>query len=117
MPRDPQKYLYDMLDSCRFLVQFTAGRGPDDLRTDGPFRAAIEREWQIISLALIALSKIAPQVAEAFPERDGIVRFRHILVHGYDSLDYDVVWSIVHNKLPSLEADIERTLKSLDKSG
>ncbi|MEA3365463.1 MAG: HepT-like ribonuclease domain-containing protein, partial [Candidatus Hydrogenedentes bacterium] len=79
MPHDAQKYLYDMLDSCRFLLQFTVGRGPDDLRNDRPFRSAVERELQIIGEALIALSKVAPEVAQTLPESNRIIRFRHVL--------------------------------------
>ena len=48
MPHDPQKYLFDMLDSCRFLLQFTSDRTLDDLRNDRAFRSAVERELQII---------------------------------------------------------------------
>lgn len=48
MPHDPRKYLFDMTDSCRFLEEFTAGRGLNDIKNDRAFRSAVERELQII---------------------------------------------------------------------
>ena len=30
MPHDPQKYVYDVLSSCDFLLGFVAGRTVDD---------------------------------------------------------------------------------------
>jgi uncharacterized protein with HEPN domain len=35
--RDPQKYLYDMLSSCEFLLEFTQGKSVDDYAEDRPF--------------------------------------------------------------------------------
>ncbi len=55
MPRDPEKYLFDMLDSCRFLLRFTAGRTLDEYTRDRGFRSAVDRELQIIGEALIQL--------------------------------------------------------------
>jgi uncharacterized protein with HEPN domain len=43
MSRDPQKYLFDMLDSCRFLLDFASGRTLEEFRSDRGFRSAVER--------------------------------------------------------------------------
>ena len=45
MPRhEPEKYLYDMLSSCEFLLGFTAGKAVDDYVNERAFRSAVERE-------------------------------------------------------------------------
>ncbi len=64
MPRDPEKYLYDMLNSCRFLREFTAGCTLDEYTRDRGFRSAVERELQIIGEALVQLQRIAPHIAQ-----------------------------------------------------
>jgi len=110
MPHDPEKYLHDMLEAGAFLLEFTEGHDAADLRTDRGFRSAVERELQIIGEALIQLTKFHPTIAERITEHQRIIRFRHVLVHGYDILDPDVVWSIVVNKLPSLKAEVENLL-------
>jgi uncharacterized protein with HEPN domain len=38
-----------------------------------------------------------------------------ILVHGYDSLDHDIVWNVIENKLSILRREIEALLKELEE--
>lgn len=104
--REPQKYLYDMLSSCEFLLEFTAGRTIDDYINDRAFRSAAERELQIIGEALIQLETLAPFVASQIPEYQNIIGFRHVLVHGYDSLDPMTVWNVIETKLDGLTKKI-----------
>ena len=99
---EPEKYLYDMLSSCEFLLEFTSNKAVDDYINDRAFRSALERELQIIGEALIGLEKVAPAVAAQIPEYQNIIGFRHVLVHGYDSLDPTTIWNVVETKLESL---------------
>ena len=39
---------------------------------------------------------------------EGDIRLRHI--HGYDSVDFDILWQIVTEDLPPLTAALEKTL-------
>lgn len=114
MQRDPEKYLFDMLDSCRFLLEFTAERTLEELRNDRAFRSAVERELQIIGEALMQLVRVAPSIAERVSEHQRIIGFRHILVHGYDILDQDLVWTVVREKLPILRDEVQVLLKQRD---
>lgn len=96
-----------MLDSARFVAEFSTGRTIEDLLKDRGFRSAIERELQIVGEALTCLAKIAPEVARQVSESARIIRFRHILVHGYDILDNAVVWTVITEKLPILIKEVE----------
>jgi uncharacterized protein with HEPN domain len=112
MSHDPEKYLYDMLSSCRFLLEFTQGRTVKDYKKERAFRSAIERELQIIGEALLQLDHAFPQVAEKIAEHRNIIGFRHVLVHGYDNLDPATVWNVIEVKLPALEKQLSALLKS-----
>ena len=57
------------------------------------------------------MEKAAPAVAEQIPEYQNIIGFRHVLVHGYDSLDPSTIWNVVETKLESLAQKIESLLK------
>ncbi|MFP4501310.1 MAG: DUF86 domain-containing protein [Candidatus Hydrogenedentota bacterium] len=116
MPHEPEKYLFDMLDSARFLQELSKGRTLDELRNDRAFRSAVERELQIIGEAAIMLEKVAPDLVSRITEHARIVRFRHILVHGYDKIDRDILWNVLQSKLVIMTSDIDRLLKQLDKS-
>jgi uncharacterized protein with HEPN domain len=109
--REPKKYLYDMLSSCEFLLDFTAGKTIDDYIKDRAFRSALERELQIIGEALIQLEDIAPEIAEQIPEYQNIIGFRHVLVHGYANLDPATVWNVVETKLENLAKKLKSLLK------
>jgi len=108
---DPEKYLYDMLSSCEFLLELTSNKTVDDYINDRVFRSALQRELQIIGEALIQLDKAAPALAAQIPEYQNIIGFRHVLVHGYDSLDPATVWNVVETKLEGLTEKIKSLLE------
>jgi uncharacterized protein with HEPN domain len=39
-----------------------------------------------------------------------IIAMRNRLIHGYDIVDYDIVWSTVSQDLPPLIAELEKIL-------
>ena len=100
MPHEPEKYLFDMKDSCEFLMGFVHGKTLENMRNDRGFRSAVERELQIIGEALIQLNKASPEIAERISEHKRIIHFRHVLVHGYDMIDPAIVWAVLEDKLP-----------------
>ena len=112
MRRNPKKFIFDMLDSCRFLLELTRTDNADRYRDDRVFRGAVERELQIIGEAMLQLKTLDPQAAERFTEHARIIGFRHILVHGYHSLDPDLVWVVITEKLPLLRDELEAALPS-----
>ncbi len=75
------------------------------------FARVWKRELQIIGEALIGLEKAAPAVAAQIPEYQNIIGFRHVLVHGYDSLDPSTIWNVVETKLEGLAQKIKSLLK------
>ncbi len=113
MPHDPEKYLFDIDSSCTFLLEFTKGRTVDDYSRDRAFRAAVERELQIIGEAVMQLDRLAPQLAARIPEHRDIIGFRHVLVHGYDSLQPATVWNVIEDNLPVLATVVEALLREL----
>lgn len=115
MPHDPEKYLFDMLDSCRFLLEFTSGRSIADYQSNRGFRSAVERELQIIGEALNRLLRLDPQLAARITDYQRIISFRHVLVHGYDSLDHELVWFVIEVKLPELEQELSGLLREAEQ--
>jgi len=111
--REPQKYLYDIINCCEFLLDFTKSKTVEDYKKDRAFRSAVERELQIIGEAITQLDRISPQTAEKISEHRNIIGFRNVLVHGYDSLDPDTVWDVVENKLSELLIQAKDCLRKL----
>lgn len=112
MPRhDPEKYLYDIQNCCQFLIELTKVKSINDYNNDRVFRSALERELQIIGEAMMQLDNDFPAIADKISEHRSIIGFRHVLVHGYDSLNPATVWNVVETKLKLLHEQVASFLK------
>jgi uncharacterized protein with HEPN domain len=114
MERDPRAYLWDMQSAAEAIVEFTAGKTPDDYLEDRLLRSAVERQFEIIGEALNQLCKLDPQWTGCIPDAPQIVAFRNLLIHGYASVNDRTVWVTVKESLPSLLAVVTDLL---DESG
>jgi len=110
MPHDPRKYLSEMLDRALFVSQFMVDKSPDVLQSNRLFRSAVEREPMVLGEALYQLHRTHPSVAEQIQSWDKIIGFRHVLVHGYDSLNPNILWDVAHDELRPLIEQINSML-------
>ena len=62
---------------------------------------------------MLQLDNKYPQIADKIHEHRSIIGFRHVLVHGYDSLDPNTVWNVIENKLNILLKQASDLLKEL----
>jgi uncharacterized protein with HEPN domain len=84
-------------------------------------RADLDRDRKL-NLSLVRLLEIVGEAASRVPagERSRhpdipwpeIVGLRNRLIHGYDSVDFDILWQIVTHDLPPLIAALEKALES-----
>jgi uncharacterized protein with HEPN domain len=102
MPRrDADMRLSHMLDAAREGVQMAQGKTRADLDADRP-----------LNLSLVRLLEIVGEAANRAPARERakfpsipwaqIVGLRNRLIHGYDNVDFDILWQIVTEDLPLL---------------
>jgi len=47
-------------------------------------------------------------------EWQSLIQFRNIVVHEYFGVDLKIMWDIIKNELPPLEAKIKKVLSSLN---
>ena len=111
--RNPQKYLYDIINCSEFVLQLTKDKTVEDYKNDRIFRSALESELQIIGEAMLQLDRVSPETVEKISEHRSIIGFRHVLVHGYDSLDSDTVWNVVETKIALLLKQTKTLLQEL----
>lgn len=60
---------------------------------------------------MMQLDRVAPAITERIPEYRNIIAFRHVLVHGYDSLDPQTVWNVVETKLQGLRNKLNELIE------
>ncbi len=76
-----------------------------DLKT----KKAVERNLEIIGEALNRIIKVVPDIKISDSRR--IIDTRNRIIHGYDRVTPDILWSIVIKSLPVLKKEVERLLK------
>jgi len=72
-------------------------------------RRGVERNIEIIGEAMNRILKADSTILITNARK--IVDTRNYVIHGYDSLTVDILWSIVINHLPILKKEIEELLK------
>lgn len=73
---------------------------------------AIQMNISIIGEATNKLLKIAPDIPITKARK--IVDTRNYMIHGYDSVSHDMVWSIVINHLPLLKSEVLKITSEIE---
>jgi uncharacterized protein with HEPN domain len=108
---DPNVRLRHMLDYSREAVGLLRDRKRADLDSDRTLGLAILRCVEIVGEAASRVPVDTKQCYQNIPWPQ-IIGMRNRLVHGYDIVDYDIVWSTVTQDLPPLIAELEKILSS-----
>ncbi len=94
-PPDVRKCLFDILEACRLIQQFTAGKTFADYAADALLRSGVERQSAIAGEALGQALRADPGLAERVTAAGRIIAFRNRLIHGYASVSNEVVWGVL----------------------
>ncbi len=103
---DPRTSVHHMLDHAQEVVKMVRGRHRADLDSD-----------RLMNLALVRLMEVIGEAATRVPEdfrcrypevpwRD-IADLRNRLIHGYDTVNFDRLWTIIEQDLPPLIEQLE----------
>jgi uncharacterized protein with HEPN domain len=78
--------------------------------SDRLLRLGIQRLIEIIGEALNKASKSELDLIGPIPNLGQIIRTRHKIVHGYDSIDRDTIWEIASSRIADLQVRLLRVL-------
>ena len=98
--------LWDMLDAARTAVEFTKGLGFEDFLKDRKTRNAVERNLEIIGEAARCVSQETRESLSDIPWRS-VIGLRNVLAHEYGEIRYEILWTVVRDKLTPLIARLE----------
>ncbi|MCI0476393.1 MAG: DUF86 domain-containing protein [Anaerolineales bacterium] len=101
-----------MLDTARKASELMRGKTRADLDDEG-----------IETLALVRLLEVVGEAANRIPDDEQsrhpeipwtqIVGLRNRLIHGYDSIDLDILWQVVSEDLPPLIQSLEKIVAGI----
>ncbi len=88
--------------------------------TKGKTRADLDKDRQL-NLAVVRLLEIIGEAASRIPKEDQarhadiswleIISLRNRLIHGYDTVDFDILWQIIRLDLPRLIESLRKILR------
>lgn len=67
---------------------------------------AVERHLSIIGEAINKIQKINPEIQLSGVKN--IIGLRNLIIHSYDSVDINILWSIIQKDIPILKLEIAR---------
>jgi uncharacterized protein with HEPN domain len=102
MDDETAKYFFDAAEACRAIEQFVDGKTFEQYTSDMLLRSAVERQFEILGEALNNIDKIAPHYRNDNPGVGNIIGMRNRIIHGYDTVDDNIVWDAIENHVPRL---------------
>ena len=79
-----------------------------DFQNDIRTKRAVERNIEIIGEAMVRIVKMVPDIKISDTRK--IIDTRNRIIHGYDNVSEDILWSIIVRNLPALEKEIKELL-------
>lgn len=114
MTDEVRKRLLDAYDACDAVQQFIGDIDFATYESDLLIRSAVERQLEIIGEALGQAANREEDLEEQIPAIPRIVALRNRVIHGYGTVDDEIVWDIVQNNVPALKSRLQDLLSDGD---
>jgi len=111
MSFEPHDYQRHILLEIDYLIATSAGLSFEAFSADETLRRAFVRSLEVIGEA----AKMVPgdfRIAHASVEWRAMAGMRDRLIHGYFGVDYELVWDVVQNRVPTLRRQIAAMLEA-----
>ena len=114
MSRSLRLYLEDILSSGAKVLRYTEGMTCEDFIRDERTYDAVVRNLQIIGEVV---KNVPMEFRDKYKQIEWrkIAGLRDILAHAYFSLEDEILWDVVENKVPILIEQIREILLELSK--
>lgn len=95
-------FLQHILDECNFILKVTNGKTRNEVIEDETLRRAVVRSLEIIGEAV---KKLDDDFRSRHPQIEWIkiAGMRDVMIHHYFGIDYDIVWSVITDKIGELQ--------------
>ena len=108
--REPAIALRQMRDHASEAIALVRGKTEDEVAAD-----------RVLTLALARLLEVVGGAATRVPAEERarhgdipwsqVIGLRNRLIHGYDTVNFRIVWQIIRTDLPPLVSSLERILR------
>ncbi len=106
------KRLHDAELACREIQTFCAGVSREAFLADRGLNLIVQKLIEIVGEALRQAERSEPEIAERIPDLRRIVNTRNRIIHGYESVDFGLLWDVAQMRIPALQGTITRILET-----
>jgi uncharacterized protein with HEPN domain/predicted nucleotidyltransferase len=107
--RDVKLYIEDIVEACGKITRYAEGLDANSFASDEKTFDAIMRNLEIIGEAIRHVPKEVQAMYPAVEWRK-IAGFRDVAMHAYPTIDAEILWDIVRNKVPELQTQMAEIL-------
>ena len=113
MSSSPTEYLRHMLAEADYIVEHSADLEREKFLADETLKRAFVRSIEIIGEAT---KHVADDFRLLHPEIEwrAMAGMRDRLIHGYFGVDYELVWDVAVNKIPTLRDQLAELVEEAD---
>lgn len=110
MPGDDHIRLRHMLDAAKEAIKLSSGKNRYDIENERLLNLGLVRLIEVTGEAANRVSAEGRSKYHNIPWNQ-IIGMRNRLIHGYENIDFDVLYQTVVEDLPQLVLEIENILK------
>ena len=111
MSKEPIEFLQHIADECTYLLSVSKELSKDNFLDNETLKRAVVRSLEIIGEA----TKKIPadfKVKWSSIQWKNMAGMRDRLIHDYIGVNYSIVWDVLINKIPALNAQIQEVLSA-----
>ena len=107
MPLSAREYFQHILTETAYILKTSADLDKATFVQDETLKRAYVRSIEVIGEAV---KQLPDTLRQKYPvvEWRAIAGMRDHLIHGYFGVDYDIVWDVITNKIPTMDTDIQQ---------
>jgi len=108
------KWLFDVKLAIEEIESYFIHSGKNFLeyKKNTMLKRAVERDLEIIGEAINRILKSDPEFENNITNSKAIISLRNHVIHAYDSISDENIWSILINHLPKLKSEIIQLIDS-----
>ncbi|MEO5802855.1 MAG: HepT-like ribonuclease domain-containing protein [Verrucomicrobiota bacterium] len=111
---DPKVTLQQIIDYANRAEELCREKSITEIRADWRLAFALERVMEVLGEAV---RRLPPEIFNRYPSVNwkAILGMRNRVSHGYDSIDYEVLWNAARDQVPALILTAKEILRDLGK--
>jgi len=108
------KWLYDVKIAIEEIESFFEGEEKNLFKYKNSLilKRAVERNLEIIGEAMNRIKQSDAEFLNKISESRSIIGLRNHVIHSYDNISDESIWSILTNHLPKLKAEVNELIEN-----